>query len=52
MLEFIHDGEPLDNLSSTRSLRQSIRQHSHIRLTEEEYGDAIRALEARGASGA
>jgi hypothetical protein len=48
-VEFVHDGEPLDSVSiDGRSLRQSIRQHSHIRLSEAEYEAAVQALRMRG----
>lgn len=46
-LDFVHDGEPLDNIGEKRALRRSIRQHSHIELSEDEYRSAIQALEAR-----
>jgi hypothetical protein len=51
-LDFVHDGEPLENISTRRALQLSIRQQSHIRLDVEEYEAAIRALEGRGATGA
>jgi len=44
-LRFIHHGVSLDEASiDGRDLRRSIRQKSHIRLTENEYRAAIGAL--------
>jgi hypothetical protein len=44
-LDFIHDCVPLDDMSvDGRNLRASVRQHSHIRLTEREYQAALKAL--------
>ena len=44
-LRFIHHGVSLDEASvDGRDLRRSIRQKSHIRLSENEYRSAIEAL--------
>jgi hypothetical protein len=44
-IEFIHDGVPLEHLNvSDRDLRNSIKQHSHIRLRPDEYEAAAKAL--------
>ena len=44
-VEFIHDGLPLEDISvGGRELRSSIRQHSHIRLSQSEYEAAMGGL--------
>jgi hypothetical protein len=44
-VDFIHDGVPLDELNvDGRYLRESIKQHSHIRLTPAEYEAAVEQL--------
>jgi hypothetical protein len=43
--EFVHEGVPLEHLNiDGRDLRDSIKQHSHIRLTEKEYAAAVMGL--------
>ena len=43
--EFIHDGVPLDDLNvDGRYLSESIKQHSHIRLTQLEFEAAVLGL--------
>lgn len=44
--EFVHDGVPMEHLNiDGRDLRDSIKQHSHIRLSESEYTEALRRLD-------
>jgi hypothetical protein len=44
--EFVHDGIPIEHLNiDGRDLRDSIKQHSHIRLSEDEYAAAIKSLD-------
>lgn len=50
-LRFIHNGVSLDVASvDGRDLRRSIRQKSHIRLTNNEHGAAVAALRRAVAS--
>ena len=43
--DFIHDGVTLDTISvGDRELSRSMRRRSHLRLTEDEYREAIRQL--------
>jgi hypothetical protein len=43
--EFVYEGVPLEHLNvGERELARSIKQHSHIRLTKEEYEAAVRGL--------
>jgi len=43
--QFVHDGVPLTNLNAgERDLRVSMKRHSHIQLTEDEYRAAVHSL--------
>lgn len=47
-VDFIHDGVALEDLSvANRNLRKSVRQQSHIRLSEDEFSVAETSLPKR-----
>jgi hypothetical protein len=51
MVDFVHDGVPLDDLNvDERFLRSSIKQHSHIRLSAAEYKAAVDLLSGKVAA--
>jgi len=46
----VSQGLDVDEISTGRDLRRSVRQHSHIRLTPEEYEKAANKLRQRSAA--